>query len=243
MKIISYKKKKNGIYEVLLENNEKVELYEDVILKYNLLISKEIDLNDKKLFDYNTECHVYYLGLKFLKNRTRSRKEVIDKLKDYDIEVVEKVVNKLQSQGYINELFFANSFLNNKLITTNNGPKKIRKDLQDKGINNNIIDEVMINYTDQMQQEKIKKIVNRMIKSNRNNGNIVLKKKIQSNLIIQGFSKNNIDLVLANTSFPSDLEIAKKEYDKLYKKYSSKYSGSELELKIRQKLFQKGLKY
>ena len=46
-----------------------------------------------------------------------------------------------------------------------------------------------------------------------------------------------------DTDFPSDDDIAKKEYDKLYKKLSRKYSGSELELKIKQKLFQKGLRY
>ena len=41
---------------------------------------------------------------------------------------------------------------------------------------------------------------------------------------------------------PLIFDLAKKEYDKLYKKLSRKYSGQELEFKINQKLYQKGFK-
>ena len=42
MKILKYKKMSNGRYKVSLENMDLL-LYEEVILKYNLLITKEID--------------------------------------------------------------------------------------------------------------------------------------------------------------------------------------------------------
>ena len=40
MKIIKYKKEKNNQYIVILENNIKIKLYEEVIIKYKLLIQK-----------------------------------------------------------------------------------------------------------------------------------------------------------------------------------------------------------
>ena len=43
--------------------------------------------------------------------------------------------------------------------------------------------------------------------------------------------------------FGNNSDIAKKEYDKLYKKYSRKYSGDELKYKIREKMYLKGLNY
>ena len=55
MKIINYKKKKTNIYEITLSNSEKISLYDDVILKYDLLLKKE--LNDKlkmKIYEENT---------------------------------------------------------------------------------------------------------------------------------------------------------------------------------------------
>ena len=52
-----------------------------------------------------------------------------------------------------------------------------------------------------------------------------------------------INKVISDYEFDSNEEIAKKEYEKLYRKYSRKYSGRELEYKIKEKLYQKGLKY
>ena len=243
MEIMKYKKLRSGRYELTLSNNSSIELYEDAILKYNLLISKNID-NLDEIVNYNTYCHVYYEGLKYLKTRARSKKEVHDKLlkNEYSVDMINDALEKLEKQGYINDKIFATSYLNNKLITTTRGPFKIRKELQDKGINNEIIDEVLTSYTEDIQIEKINKIINRMIKSNRNKGTYMLKRKIQSDLIIEGFDKRLIDNLIGNTEFPDDSGIYKKEYDKLYKKLSNKYSGSELEFKIKQKLYQKGLR-
>ena len=87
------------------------------------------------------------------------------------------------------------------------------------------------------------KIITRIIKSNRNKGNSFLKRKIVNELNTEGFSSSLIENEVAKIEFKSDEDIAKKEYEKLHKKLSRKYSGTELELKIKQKLYQKGLKY
>ena len=49
MKIVKYKKLAGSKYEVELENSEKIKLYEDVILKENLLWKKEINDVDELL--------------------------------------------------------------------------------------------------------------------------------------------------------------------------------------------------
>ena len=55
MEIKKFKKLKNNIYELELDNGSLVKLYDDVIVKYSLLINKKID---NKLLDeitkYNT---------------------------------------------------------------------------------------------------------------------------------------------------------------------------------------------
>lgn len=245
MKIEKYKKLRNGKYEITLEDNSKLELYEDVILKYRLLLTKEIENNKKEILEFNQECDTYNTGLKYLKNRARSKKEILDNLikKEYPQEFVEKAITKLEQQGYINDEIYSKSFLNNKLITTSNGPYKIKQEMFKKGIDKDIIEKTLEEYTSDIQKEKINKIVTRMIKANRNKGNILLKKKIYINLINDGFEKGIINDILEKQEFKSDEDIAKKEYEKLYKKLSKKYEGNELEYKIRQKLYQKGLIY
>lgn len=245
MRIEKYKKLRNGKYEITLEDNSTFEIYEDVILKYNLLLTKEIGENKKEILEFNQECDTYYTGLKLLKSRARSKKEVQENLikKEYPQNFVEKAIEKLEKQGYINDQIYSRSFLNNKLITTSNGPYKIKQEMLKKGIKEEIINDTLKEYTEDIQLEKINKIIIRMIKSNRTRGNSMLKRKIFSDLISQGFEKNLINESLSKQEFKSDEEIAKKEYEKIYKKLSQKYEGAELEYRIKQKLFQKGLSY
>ena len=98
-------------------------------------------------------------------------------------------------------------------------------------------------FTDELQIEKINKIIRISLKSNRSRGGSVLKNKIINDLIVSGYDLSIINKVISDYEFDSNEEIAKKEYEKLYRKYSRKYSGRELEYKIKEKLYQKGLKY
>ncbi len=246
MKIDKYRKLKNGKYELTLEDKTKLDLYEDVILKFNLLLTKNIEKKEKKkILEFDQECEVYYVALKTLKRRAKSKNEMKDDLikKEYPQDFVDKAISKLESQGYINDLVYAKSFVNNKLITSSSGPYKIKQEMLKVKIPESVIEEALLEYTEEIQIEKINKLITRAINSNRNKGNSLLKRKIISDLTIQGFKKELITAQMNNHEFKDDSDIAKKEYEKLYKKLSSKYEGAELEFKIKQKLYQKGLTY
>ena len=40
MKILKYNKQKNGMYQVFFDNDNNVDIHEEIILKYGLLIKK-----------------------------------------------------------------------------------------------------------------------------------------------------------------------------------------------------------
>ena len=144
MKIIKYKKGSKGLYKVELDDGRSLALYEEVILKFNLLLTKEIletDLSD--IEKYNLECDVYYVALNSLKSRFKSvydTKEYLLK-KEYPLDLVEMAVDKLVSQGYLNDRSYAKGFINNKMVTSNMGPNKIRKELLEHKISLDIINE------------------------------------------------------------------------------------------------------
>ena len=246
MKILKYRKGSNGKYKLLLDNGMELVLYEEVILEYSLLLNKVID--DKILIDIdraNQEYDVYYVALKALNSRIRSIADLRQLLrrKEYPFEMVEKALDKLIRQGYLNDRSYTKSFINNQIITTNNGPYKIKKMLLDKGVEENIIDDEMISFTDSLQCSKIDKIIMRGIKSNTSRGGVILKNKIYNDLRQLGYDISLINEVINKYEFGNDKNLAKKEYDKLYRKYSKKYEGYELEKIIKEKLYQKGLKY
>ncbi len=246
MKVIKYKKMANSRYKVYLDENHELLLYEDVILKYNLLIRKDID--EKLIIEmdkYNQECDVYYVALNSIKNRFRSVYELRSILlkKEYPIDLVNSAIDKLIKQGYLNDRSYCKSFINNQMITTNNGPFKMIRQLNEKKVDSSIIDEEISIFDDEEQILRIKKLIDRGIKSNHTKGGVVLKQKIYNDLKNLGYDISLINNTINLYEFGNNSDIAKKEYDKLYRKYSRKYSGDELKYKIREKMYLKGLNY
>ena len=152
-------------------------------------------------------------------------------------------VDKLVSQGYLNDRSYAKGFINNKMVTSNMGPNKIRKELLEHKISLDIINEELVVFEEELQLEKINKVVDKLIRSNHTRGGFVLKKKITNDLVMLGYDIDLINKVIIDFDFSNDKDMVKKEYDKLYKRLSRKYSGNELEYKIKEKLYQKGLYY
>ena len=246
MKILKKKKKKNGQYELQLESSEVLSLYEEVILNFELLLKKSIDDKEKEqILLLNQEYDVYYMALKSLKSRFKSTKDLRDSLtkKEYPLEYIDKAIDKLTRQGYLDDRSFAKAYINQQMITTSKGPKKLAQELLSKGVSLDIIDDELVVFTKDMQVEKINKVATRLIKSNRSRGGVVLKKKIMMDLQNLGYSSSTVSSVVATLDFGDVSEIQKREYDKLYRRLSRKYSGKELEYKIKEKLYQKGLYY
>ena len=79
----------------------------------------------------------------------------------------------------------------NKLKLTNWGEFKIKNNLKELGIDNSIIIKYSHLFNEELQKEKIKKIIAKNIKSNhKENSN--LKNKIYTNLMNLGYSKDLI---------------------------------------------------
>lgn len=246
LKIIKYRRMANGKYKVELDGGRDLLLYEDVILKYELLLLK--DINDKLLIEVdkaNQEWDVYYVALKSLKSRFKSIKDMRDSLlkKEYPKDLVDSAINRLIKQGYLDDNSFSRGYINTQIVTSLKGPNKISKELSAKGVSNSIISDELNVFDLNLQKEKIEKVINKEIKINRTRGGVVLKNKIVNDLINLGYSFDIVQSVIDKFDFSNDLDIAKKEYDKLYRKLSRKYNGKELEYKIKEKLYQKGLYY
>lgn len=246
MKILKYKKGNKGKYKVYLDNGLELQLYEDVILKYELLLKKEIDESTMIEVDsYNQECDVYYVALHSIENRFKSVYELKEWLlnKEYPTHLVDKAIDKLLEQGYLNDRLFTKSYINNQMVTTSNGPYKIVRELYNKKVDSSIIQEEILCFTEEEQKKRIHKIIDKGIRSNHTRGGVVLKQKIYNDLKNLGYEISYINSVIHNYSFTNTSDIAKKEYEKYYRKYSRKYTGEELQRKINEKLYMKGLSY
>ncbi len=245
MKIKKYKKLAQGQYSIILDDDSTLNLHEDLILKYDLLLTKEIDNTMINVFlEENKKYTAYSDALRYLGIKMRSIKEIYEYLdkKMYSKEIINEVVEKLKKEKYLDDNLYASYYVVDRIKMSNDGPYKIMKDLEKKGICIEYINNSIIEFNDKVQQDKIDKLINKQIKSNHNKSSILLKKKILEYLINLGYDRSII-LSRLNVIYNFDDEdIKNKEYEKIYKKLSRKYSGYELEQMIKKKMYEKGFR-
>lgn len=202
MKILKYEKKGNNTYKIYMENNQSITLYEDIILKHNLLYKKEIDSSIlNKLDQDNSQEDIYNKCLKYISVRIRSIQEIKDylKRKAIDESIIEKTIDRLIQNNLLNDEIFTKAFINDKLNFTTMGPYKIEKELKNHQIDSDIIYTYINNIDDNLIDKKINKQIIKLINSNKKKQN--LRNKIYLNLLSLGYSNEMILRNINNYDF------------------------------------------
>ena len=204
MKIEKYELTKKNIYNVYLSNGEVLELNGKVITDNELLIKKDIDneLYDKLKRD-NTICMLMDTSVKYIDRRLRSINELRDYLKnkEEDTIIIEEVIDKLIDNKYLDDDRFTKAFIKDKLNFTNWGDYKIKNELKRLGVNEEIIYNNMTSIDDNIYYERINKIIDKDISTNKKYSGIKLKNKIYNHLLTLGYSKEKVISIINNLLF------------------------------------------
>ena len=244
MKIVKYKKMSKGRYKIFFDNNSELVLYEDVILKNNLLREKNITLELlEKVMNENIFYEVYDLSLSYIEIKMRTSKELREYLlkKNFDINVIDNVLGRLENEGYLDEKKYINAYVNDKVNLTTWGPYKIKKNLEMLELDENLIEDKISSISDNVWKDKLEKIVNKKIKSMNNKSLSMIKNKLRLDLFNLGYDNSLIEEVL-NNIHSNDESSIKKEYLKALNKYSKKYSDEKLIYEVKSYLYRKGYK-
>lgn len=241
MRINKIKKMSGNKYKIFFDDSELI-TYDNVILENDLLYKKNIDtiLYNKIVLDTNY-YDVYNKTVKYILKRRRSEKDVVNYLNKLCIEdyKINSIITKLKEINLINDLEFCKAYINDKVHLSGEGINKIKNDLLKEDISIDIINEEIKNIDKSCITEKLEKIILKKIKTNNKYSNNYLKKKILNDMINLGYAKEDILLILQN-NLKDDNEILKREFNKIYDKLSKKYSGIELNNRVKQKLILKG---
>lgn len=204
MRIEKYELTKKNIYNVYLSNGEVLELNGKVITDNELLIKKDIDneLYDKLKRD-NTICILVDTSVKYIDRRLRSINELRDYLKnkEEDTIIIEEVIDKLIDYKYLDDDRFTKAFIKDKLNFTNWGDYKIKNELKRLGVNEEIIYNNMTSIDDNICYERINKIIDKDISTNKKYSGIKLKNKIYNHLLTLGYIKEKVISIINNYNF------------------------------------------
>lgn len=201
MKIEKVIKLSNG-YQIKLNNQQLITVDEDTLVKERLLMGKEIDhhlLNDLLKMSNTYAC--YQRAIKYNNYRLRSVKEMRDYLLKLACSDIEYVVNKLVANGYLNDQIFQQAFINDRINLTLDGPFKILRDLQKRGIELSpeqvFSDPALV----EQWQERCQLIIKRQLKSVKPMSAFLTRKKLYDYLITMGYESSLINEVLDQTNF------------------------------------------
>jgi regulatory protein len=157
----------------------------------------------------------------------------------YEDDIINETISKLKKDGYINRELYIKCYVDDAVTLSNDGPNKIRKNLSKLGFFDDEM-EYVTEIEDEVWLNKLDKIISKKINSNHRYSNNKLKEKLLYDLSNEGYYKWMIEQVIKSKEFKEDDTLVQKEYDKLFRKLSRKYDGSELSYQIKQRLYVKG---
>lgn len=241
MKILKYQKGKSNSYKITTDKKTLM-LYDDIILKYGLLLKKEISPSElKKIEEENNILASFYDAMKILNTKMRTEKEIKEllKKKGYQTKEIELTLKKLKTDGYLNNKQYIEAYIHDHLALYLEGENKIKKDLIALGLKEREITPFLEEISPSIYEEKIEKYITKKAKVNKKSVN-EFKKKIMIDLINKGFKKEMIAPYLENLELEENKEELEKLIQKLYKKYRKKYDEDTTKLKIKRDLYAKG---
>lgn len=242
MKIESIKKGKKNTYIITIDQKELV-LYDDIIVKYSLLPKKEITAQElEKIQKENNNLEAYYMSLKQITTRLRTKKELktILEKKEFSNKSIENALDKLEKEGYLKEEIYIKAYLNDAFRFSSDGPYKIKRKLLDLGNSEKCINEGLENISKKEWLTKLERLFTKKAESKHNDSMIKWQQKCEIYFYNLGYPKEWIREISAKFNWQEDDAIIKKEYEKLQRKLSRKYQGEELKFQTKKKLYEKG---
>lgn len=160
-------------------------------------------MRKKKVTEKDLSGKLFTKSLFFLKFRARSEKEIRNYLSSYlqkhkiiltnQHEIIEEVVKRLKDLKFINDYDFAKAWVESRLETKPKGEKVLNFELKQKGITQEIIDEVIENASKKYSSDNL--IKNLIVKADQRYNRLPKdkrKQKLINYVLRRGFEYSEI---------------------------------------------------
>ena len=156
-----------------VKNPDRVNVFVDEKYAFSLDISQVIDfkikigmeISEERLAELKAASDfgkLYQRALEWVLTRPRSERETRDYLykkifeKKLDKEYVDRIIEKLNSKNYLDDLKFAEWYVENRFVKKGISKKRLKMELMKKGVSNSIIEKVLNARND---EDEIKKMI------------------------------------------------------------------------------------
>lgn len=244
--VTSIRKLKGNFYQVIIDNQEKVKVSEDLLVRLRLL--KGSELTEEKLAEVKEQASYDYElqeALNYISYQLRTEKEIRTYLqkKEIPLEDRHKIVARLKELDVLNDQTYAKSYVRTQIRLSDKGPSNLSQQLRQKGVHEDFISEAMELYTPELQAEIAGRTATKGLKKIRGKSYRETLQKLRLNLIKKGFNQDVVQQAIDQLEYEIDetqeWEILQKEGQKLLQRDHTK-DYAKKKMKIKQKLYQKG---
>ncbi|NBJ70116.1 MULTISPECIES: recombination regulator RecX [Clostridia] len=249
---ITTQKKANQRYNIFLSDENQGEHYgfsvdESVLINFQLRKGMEIsDAMAATIKKSDSMYQSYTLAINYLSFRMRTKKEMLDYLteKEVDPNHISSVMGRLVNEGLLDDRQFAEMFVRSRINTSSKGPAMIKQELMNKGVEANVADEALKQFSFALQYDKVEGLVEKKLQQKKKQSFQKQLQNVQALLQQKGYTKDVIQAVFHEIPCAKDdhaeWEAIIYHGEKLRKKHTLKRSGFELKQKIKEGLYRKG---
>lgn len=201
MKITKIEKQKNNLkrYSVFIDDEFAFGIDEVDLLYYKLSENTQID---ETKYNFILENVIYNKAknkaVKYISYQPRTEKEITEKLKEceYSDNIICRVIETMKKYNYINDKEYAKNFLTSKLNLKGYGIFKISFDLKQKGISDDIINDIIEN-TELNENKRALEVLEKKLRGKKIS-DYKEKQKLYNFLLRRGFSYDVIKEAVNN---------------------------------------------
>lgn len=201
MKITALKEKRKGFTQVFIDGEYAMTLDTMVLLENH--VKENLEISDEELYEIvkkSKERRANEKALTLLEYRSHSKKELTDKIsRTMDREDAKKAAEKMAEIGLIDDRDYAERYAKELFERKKFGKNRVKQELKLKGIDNEIIEDVLSLYEDFDVKEQIEAILNTKYP------NYLLDEKVQRRAVAalqrRGYSFTDIRAFLKELEF------------------------------------------
>ncbi len=251
MKITSIRKTKYRYHVEVLneETSEKgvFKLHEDFIVSANLSLKKgtNVDISILENLEVKTSAYGKAIWYMTLKSCTVFELKRYLRKKEFNNSVIDEIIEKLINLGLLNDAEYAKNYIESLIVNRCVGINYIKQKAFSKGLNSDLVAQQLSEYNEEDFLEAIKY----WCEKERKKASGTSKTKMQKLLQNKGFSYDLINKGISNFEFDEGTtkEVNKdkmlRDLDKLFNRYSAKYSSYEVKGRLIKHLYSKGISY
>lgn len=197
---LQQQKRNKDRISIFIDNEFAMGVHKDLIIDHNIYVGKEMEedfLEEVVKDDEQKKANAYALNL--LSYRMRTERELYKRMRDkeYEEDLIVNAIAELKKLGYIDDRTFTEYYVEDKHNLNKLGKNKIKQELYYKGVEKEVIDEIIEEKTDdENEYNNALEVAQKRINSYKNEDKNKVYRKLGAFLTRRGFEYDIVKRVL-----------------------------------------------